>query len=85
MIHESSDTTGHDPIANLHRRMDSQDRILLEIRDAQVRHVTVFEDMRPQIEELVTLWRGSKVIIPALSAIAMALAASFDWIRNHLK
>lgn len=77
--------TDHDLIANLHRRMDTQDKLLLEIRDAQIKHVTVFEGLRPQIEELITLWRGSKIIIPAMAALATAAAFSFDWLRTHLK
>lgn len=77
--------TDHDLLANLHRRMDTQDKLLLEIRDAQIRHVTLFESMRPQLEDLITLWRGSKVIIPALAAFATAAAFAFDWARAHFK
>jgi hypothetical protein len=77
--------TDHDLIANLHRRMDTQDKLLLDIRDAQIKHVTVFEEMKPQIDELITLWRGSKIIIPAMAAIATAAAVSFDWLRLHIK
>lgn len=77
--------TDHDLIANLHRRMDSQDKMLLEIRDHLTKHVAESEQIRPALDELVVLWRGSKIIVPALAAFATAAALSFDWLRAHMK
>lgn len=59
--------TDHELIANIHRRMDSQDKMLLEIRDKINAHITDGDSIRPALDELVTLWKGSKLLIPILS------------------
>ena len=80
--------TDHEMIANLHRRMDRQDELLLEMRDALNRHVATEEQLRPHLEELVALWRGSRfiaAIITALAALGGGLWAIVAWARDHIK
>lgn len=77
-----------DPIANLHRRMDTQDEILREIRDKIVAHIATETEMKPALDELVALWKGSKVIsriLASLFAAGAALWALFVWAKEHLK
>lgn len=77
-----------DPIANLHRRMDTQDALLREIRDTLVSHLAVDKEMKPALDELVSLWKGSKVISRILAAFCAAgavLWAMFVWAKDHLK
>lgn len=77
--------TDHELIANLHRRMDSQDKMLLEIRDKINMHVVESDQIRPALDELVTLWRGSKILIPILAAGAAMAWAVIAWAKEHLK
>ena len=73
--------TDHEVIQNLHRRMDTQDSLLLEIRDK----VVAQETMKPALEELVALWKGSKLIIPMLASGAAMLWAVWAWAKDHIK
>ena len=73
--------TDHEVIQNLHRRMDTQDTLLLEIRDK----VVAQETMKPALEELVALWKGSKLIIPMLASGAAMLWAVWAWAKDHIK
>lgn len=73
--------TDHDLIANIHRRMDSQDEILKEIRDK----VIAQETMRPALDELVSLWKGSKILIPLLASASAMVWAVFAWAKDHVK
>lgn len=73
--------TDHDLISNIHRRMDAQDAMLLEIRDK----VTSQETMKPALDELVTLWKGSKMLIPIMASMAGTLWALWTWAKDHIK
>lgn len=78
----------HDPITTLHRRMDAQDEMLVEIRDKIVAHIAVDKEMKPSLDELVALWKGSKVIsgiLAAFCATGAALWALFVWAKDHIK
>lgn len=77
--------TDHELIANLHRRMDNQDNMMLEIRDIMTRHVAESEQIRPALEELVTLWRGSKMLLPIISVGVGMVWAIYAWAKDHLK
>jgi hypothetical protein len=77
--------TDHELIANLHRRMDNQDKMLLEIRDKINSHVVESDQIRPALEELVTLWKGSKILIPILAGGAAMIWAIIVWAKDHIK
>lgn len=73
---------------SLQERMDSQDRILLGLRDALIEHITESKDIGPAIKELVTLWKASKLlgaIFAAIAAGAAGMWSLFVWAREHLK
>lgn len=72
-------------IENIHHRMDTQDRLLSEIKDMLIAHVTQETTYHTALEELVTLWRGSKIIIPALLATIACLGSAFIWAKEHLR
>ncbi len=77
-----------DPIANIHRRMDTQDVLLTEIRDMIVAHIATEKEMKPALDELVSLWKGSKImsrILATVCAGAAVLWALFVWAKDHLK
>ena len=73
--------TDHDLISNIHRRMDLQDDLLREIRDKVISQ----ETMKPALEELVTLWKGSKIMIPLLASAAAMIWAVVAWAKDHIK
>jgi len=73
--------TDHDLINNIHRRMDLQDDLLREIRDKVISQ----ETMKPALEELVTLWKGSKIMIPLLASAAAMIWAVVAWVKDHIK
>ena len=73
---------------SLQERMDSQDRILLGLRDTLIEHITESKDIGPAIKELVTLWKASKLLGAIFAAIAAGVAGMwslFIWARDHLK
>lgn len=73
---------------SLQERMDSQDRILLGLRDTLIEHITESKDIGPAIKELVILWKASKLlgaIFTAIAAGAAGMWSLFIWAREHLK
>ena len=72
-------------IANIHRRMTTQDEYLQDIRDKLVAHITEEALYKATLDEIVVLWRGSKVIIPAMLALAIAVVSLLTWFREHVK
>lgn len=77
--------TDHDLITNLHRRMDAQDKMLLEIRDKLISHVVEADQIKPALDELVSLWKGSKILIPIMVGLATAIWAIITWAKEHLR
>lgn len=80
--------TDHEIIQNLHRRMDKQDEMLLEIRDTITAHVAEAEQIRPHLEEVVALWRGSRLLVGIIGGVAVAMGAVWSlitWAQAHLK
>lgn len=74
--------------AELRRRMDSQDGLLREIRDMVVGHIEVEKSRTQALEELVLLWRGSKVLLPIIAGITGAIGAVVSagiWLKDHLR
>lgn len=75
-------------ISEMHRRLDTQDVLLREIRDTLVTHLAVDKEMKPALDALVALWNGSRVIstiLATLCAAGAALWALFTWAKDHLK
>lgn len=65
--------------------MDNQDKMMLEIRDIMTHHVAESEQIWPALEELVTLWRGSKMLLPIISVGVGMVWAIYAWAKDHLK
>ena len=77
--------TDHELIANLHRRMDSQDKLLLEIDRKITAHMTEADSIKPALDELVVMWRGSKLLLPIFATLAAMVWGVFTWARDNLK
>lgn len=71
--------------ANLHRRLDAQDKIMLEIRDTITAHIATEAQIRPALDELIALWKGSKILIPMIAGLATAIWAVVVWAKEHIK
>jgi hypothetical protein len=67
------------------RRMDRQDEMLLEIRDKINAHLAESDNMRPALDELVSLWKGSKLIIPIMTGLAALIWSVWTWGKDHIK
>ena len=72
--------------------MDTQDELLREIRDMIVRHIAEHEERKiiasassKALDEIVLLWRASKIIIPALVVIVTAVSAVWAWAKDHVR
>lgn len=65
--------------------MDAQDAVLTEIRDMVVSHIATEREIKPAIDELVALWKGSKLIIPLLASAGAMLWAVIAWAKDHVK
>lgn len=75
-------------VEEITKRLDKQDVMLTEIRDTIGSHIAVDREMKPALDELVSLWKGSKIIsaiIAALFAAGAALYALFVWAKDHIK
>ena len=75
-------------LGELRQRMDKQDLLLKEIRDILVSHIAVESGMKPALDELVSLWQGSKVIsriIAWVILIAGSVGGALLWAKEHIK
>lgn len=82
-------------VSHMHRRIDEQDQSLLEIKELVLKqtsllnfHIQMENEIKPALEELVTLWRGSKVmgrIIIGISAIGAIFGGFIVWVKDHVK
>lgn len=71
-------------IDHIHRRLDKQDATLDEVRDLIKCHISESTAIKPALEELVVLWRGSKVLLPILAALATSAWAFYTWAKDHI-
>jgi len=79
-------------VMNIHQRMDMQDSLLREIRDMVVTHIAeaqhqtkVDGPVAKALDEIVLLWRASKIIIPAMLAVVTLLWGLSQWWKDHIK
>ena len=79
-------------VLNIHTRMDKQDELLREIYTVLTRHIAKDEERQDidgpvakALDEIVLLWRASKIIIPAAVAVAVGVWAFAAWWKEHFK
>ena len=77
--------TDHEYLENIHRRLDTQDKLLLEIRDTMTAHIAEEKSVKPALDELISLWKGSKVLIPMLAGAAAMIWAVISWSKDHIR
>ena len=72
----------------LHGRLDTIESLSRATHDTVVAHVAEERETKAAIEELILLWRGSKMMVSAakiLIPIAAALAGAALWVKDHVK
>jgi hypothetical protein len=75
-------------VDELNKRMDRQDDLLRSILQMIVEHKAQFDEIKPAVIEIVSLWRGSKIIgaiVAAGFATVAGVWAAFVWARDHIK
>ena len=83
MTAERNDRRDYDH--ELIRRIDQQDRILLEIRDMVITHIETEKVTRQAIDDLVVIWRGSKIIVPILASACGIVIAVYMCAKEHVR
>lgn len=71
--------------ASFQKRMDKQDTDLENLRQLMLLRNAQDDDLRPTLHEMVLLWRGSKVIIPAIVVSCGAIWAVITWTKDHVR
>lgn len=69
-------------------RLDRQDVVLNEIRHSLGLHLALEAETKPALDELLAIWRGSRVMVPVLLGFASVIAALYGagaWIKDHIK
>jgi len=84
-----------DEANDLHRRLESIESLVRDnqqlaraTHDSMVTHVAEDRETRAAIDELILLWRGSKLMVAALKfsiPIVAALVAVLMWAKDHYK
>lgn len=73
---------------DIKERFDKQDEVLSRIEKALIEHLAVDKEMKPSLDELVSLWKGSKIvsgIIAGACAIGAGVWALIVWANDHIK
>lgn len=72
----------------LRGRLDTIEAVSRATHDTVVAHVAEERETKAAIEELILLWRGSKMMVSAakiLIPIAAALVGAAVWVKDHVK
>lgn len=76
----------HDEI--LQRRLDIIEELSRATHDSLIAHVAEERSTRAAIDELVVLWRGSKLMVSAFKIIipiVAALVGGAMWLKDHVR
>lgn len=80
--------TWHDEAAALHDRLDKIEKLAEETHTFMVAHVEADKETKAALDELILLWRGSKMMVSAaklIIPIVAALVGAAVWAREHFK
>lgn len=70
---------------DMRHRLDRIEDLLTCTKEALTRHIAEEATLKPALEELITLWKGSKILFPILAALSVAAAGAFTWIKEHVR
>lgn len=80
--------TWHDEAAALHERLDKIEKLAEETHTYMVAHIESEKETKAALDELILLWRGSKIIVSAAKLVIPVFAAIIGaavWAREHFK
>lgn len=80
--------TDAEVLRQINRRLDKQDALLAEIREEQIRAATSAEAIAPALDELITFWKGSRIlarILGTMAALTSLGVGAIVWAKEHLK
>ena len=73
---------------NLHERLDAIEALSRATHDSVVAHIAEERGTKAAIDELILLWRGSKLVVSGfkiLIPVAAALLGAALWVKDHVK
>ena len=73
---------------NLHERLDTIEALSRATHDSVVAHIAEERGTKAAIDELILLWRGSKLVVSGfkiLIPVAAALLGAALWVKDHVK
>jgi hypothetical protein len=75
-------------IERLHTEIADIKKSISEMSNAISVHIARSDDIAPALQELVSLWRASKIIgylCTGLAALLASLWAAYLWARDHVR
>lgn len=80
-----NDRREHDAvIADLHRRLDDQEKLIKELCEIVRESIVIDKEHKAALEQMILLWRGSKIVVPALMIFGPTFLALIVWFREHV-
>ena len=73
---------------NLHERLDAIEALSRATHDSVVAHIAEERGTKAAIDELILLWRGSKLVVSGFKILIPAAAALLGaalWVKDHVK
>lgn len=74
-----------DDVANINRRLDVLEEQFEDYKTKLDAHIRAIEGLSKSVEELVILWRGSKLMLPIIAGSVVALTAFWEWAKPHIR
>ncbi len=75
-------------IERLHAEISDLKKSVSEMSGTLSIHIARSDDIAPALQELVSLWRASKIIgylCTGLAALLASLWAAYLWVREHVR
>ena len=69
---------------NIRDRLNRIEDMLLKTTEMLTRHVAAEAQIKPALDELIILWRGSKLVFPILASLVVALVGIIAWSKDHI-
>lgn len=80
--------TDAEVLRQISRRIEGLVKEVSEIREEQIRVATLAESIAPALDELITFWKGSRILARILGTAAALVSlgvGGFVWLKDHIK
>lgn len=80
--------TDAEVLRQINRRLDDLAKEVGQIREEQVRAATIAENIAPALDELISFWKGSRIlarILGTLAALSSLAVGAVVWSKDHIK